>query len=122
MSELPILVDTSVWIAHLRGHENRLVGELEQENVLCHPFVIGELACGTLVNRQGILALLEALPRSPTISNNEALHFVDRNELYSKGIGLIDIHLLASATLAPARLWTRDRCLNRVAKALGLST
>ena len=111
MSNAPVLVDTSIWITHLRGDEDRLVKELEQGYVLCHPFVIGELACGTLENRREILSLLEALPRSPAISDKEALHFIHRIELYSKGIGLIDIYLLASATLARACLWTGDRHL-----------
>lgn len=109
----PVLVDTSVWIAHFRKGEAHLVRFLEEEAVLCHPFVIGELACGNLKNRQEILSLLNSLPQASQVENDEALHFIERNGLMGKGLGWVDMHLLASARLAEAQLWTLDKALHR---------
>ncbi len=114
-----ILVDTSVWVEHLRSGSAALATELEAGRVLTHPFVIGELACGTLKNRREVLGLLGRLPSTPTASHTEALDFLERRRLMGRGLGLIDVHLLASAALAvPARLWTLDRRLAAIAAEL----
>ncbi|MEW6169656.1 MAG: type II toxin-antitoxin system VapC family toxin [Pseudomonadota bacterium] len=116
-----VLVDTSVWIDHLRKGDAALVAALEGGRVLMHPFVRGELACGKLSNRAGLLALLHDLPSAPVATDDEALGFIDRHALMGRGIGYIDVHLLASAALAaPTRLWTRDRRLANVAVDLNL--
>ena len=117
-----VLVDTSVWIDHLRKGDAALRTALEAGQVLMHPFVIGELACGNLNNRAGLLALLRDLPPAPVATDAEALGFIDRHALMGRGIGYLDAHLLASAALAnPARLWTRDKRLANVAGHLNLT-
>jgi predicted nucleic acid-binding protein len=117
-----ILVDTSVWVEHLRVGNATLVGELGAGRVLAHPFVIGELACGTLQNRREVLDLLGRLPSAPMATHDEALAFLERRTLMGRGIGFVDVHLLASAALAaPARLWSRDRRLAAVAIDLDLA-
>ncbi len=92
-----ILVDTSVWIDHLRRSEPSLVAALELAEVVIHPLVIGELACGNLANRVAIIALLQDLPRAPEATHFEALTFIDRNRLMGRGVGYLDVQLLASA-------------------------
>jgi len=117
-----ILVDTSVWVEHLRSGNATLASELGAGRVLAHPLVIGELACGTLRNRREVLDLLGRLPSVPTATHAEALDFIERRALMGRGIGFVDVHLLASAALAiPARLWTRDRRLAAVAIELDLA-
>lgn len=117
-----ILVDTSVWVDHLRRGDQRLAELLERSFVATHPFVIGELACGTLSDRFAILGLLRALPAVAVADNEEALGFIERHRLHGKGIGYVDAHLLASAALTHgARLWTHDKRLLSVADALGLA-
>ena len=117
-----ILVDTSVWVDHLRSGEPALVAALETGIVLTHPFVIGELACGNLKNRAEVIGLLQQLPAAPVATEAEALAFIDAQALMGRGIGYIDVHLLASAALAgDAGLWTRDRRLARVAGDVGLA-
>jgi predicted nucleic acid-binding protein len=115
-----ILVDTSVWVEHLRRGEAVLAQMLESSLVLCHPFVIGELACGHLRNRAETLDALEKLPRAPIASQDEALVFLNRHGLAGRGIGWVDIHLLAGTALAgDAYLWTRDKRLAAVAADFG---
>lgn len=115
-----ILADTSVWIDHLRRGSPELARLLEAGDVLVHPFVIGELACGNLRNRSEILDLLAGLPAAVTASDAEVLHFVGERRLAGKGIGWVDAHLLASIALTEdARLWTRDRRLATIADRLG---
>jgi len=116
-----ILVDTSVWVDHFRRGNADLVTLLHDGQVLCHPLVVGELACGHLRNRRGILALLRSLPEAGGVAYEEALRFVEAHRLMGVGIGWIDVHLLASAALARAALWTLDGSLGRVAKRLGLA-
>ena len=117
-----ILVDTSVWIDHLRQGDPSLVTVLEAGRVLMHPFVVGELACGTLSRRGEILALLRELPPAPVATDDEALDFIERRGLMDRGIGYVDVHLLASVALSgDARLYTRDRRLAAVASGLGLA-
>jgi len=117
-----ILVDTSIWIDHLRQHDDRLSGLLNQGQVLAHPFVIGELALGNLQNRGAILGALQDLPQTPVATDGEALDFIQGNTLFGMGIGYIDAHLLAAVRLAPgAMLWTRDKRLLAAATKLGLA-
>jgi len=113
-----ILVDTSVWVDHLRKGNRELASLLNEGVVLCHPFVMGELACSHLKNRDEILSLLEALPMSTVAGHEEALYLVSDRKLYGKGLGWIDIHLLASALLSKSTLWTKDKALAASARAL----
>lgn len=112
-----ILVDTSVWIDHLRRGNERLKEALRDEGVLCHPFVIGELACGHLTKRHEILSLLRALPQAHEVEHEEAIAFLEAHRLSGAGLGWIDVHLLASAVLSGARLWTLDARLKAAARA-----
>lgn len=117
-----ILVDTSVWIDHLRRGDAALPDALEAGEVLVHPFVVGELACGNLANRKEVLSLLQALPQSPIATDAEVLGFIESQSLMGRGIGYIDAHLLASVALSGgAALWTRDRRLAMVAADLALA-
>jgi predicted nucleic acid-binding protein len=117
-----ILVDTSVWIDHLRKGNARLSSLLSSAAVLIHPFVIVELACGNLHNRNRILNLLGDLPASRMADDREVLFFIERNDLMGRGIGYIDAHLLASVSLSGATgIWTIDRKLDKVAAQLGLA-
>ena len=115
-----VLVDTSVWIDHLRRRDDALVALLEAGEVTCHPFIIGELACGGIRNRPEILSLLLALPSLAKAEDDELLLFIDRHRLMGRGLGLIDLHLLASCMLAGVSLWTRDAKLAGAATELGL--
>lgn len=117
-----ILVDSSVWIDHLRSDDRALAGLLEAGRVLAHPFVIGELALGGLRQRETILAALRGLPRAIVASDEEVLQFIDRQALFGLGIGYIDGHLLAATRLMPgASLWTRDKRLRAAADRLALA-
>ena len=113
-----ILVDTSVWIGHWRTAQVLLQKILEDEQVLMHPFVIGELACGQMKNRKEIIALLHALPQARKADDDEILFFIERHHLMGRGLGLIDMHLLATAHIEAARLWTTDKKLHAVAREL----
>jgi len=108
------LVDTSVWIEHFRSGTIGLDSLLEAGEALCHPFVIGELACGNLKNRTAILALLQELPSPILADEEETLQFIEDYRLMGKGLGYIDIHLLLSALMTNAPLWTTDKRLNEV--------
>ncbi|MGH8546034.1 MAG: type II toxin-antitoxin system VapC family toxin [Gammaproteobacteria bacterium] len=117
-----ILVDTSIWIDHLRRGNPALVAALEAGQVLMHPFVLGELACGTLTNRAEVLALLGKLPAAPAAIESEALGFIERHSLMGRGIGYVDVHLLAATALAgSAHLWTKDKRLAATAADLQLA-
>jgi len=116
-----ILVDTSVWIAHFRARRTSLATCLQKGQVLSHPFVIGELACGRLINREEILVLSGALPQAVSASQDEVLLFLESHGLAGSGLGFIDVHLLASARLSEAPLWTLDESLRRAAQRLGVS-
>jgi predicted nucleic acid-binding protein len=115
-----ILVDTSVWINHLRTPSKVLAQLLDLEQVLIHPFVVGELACGNLANRKEIIALLHALPFAPKADDDEILFFVERHKLMGRGLGLVDVHLLASTTIGGASIWTADNKLCLAARNLGI--
>jgi predicted nucleic acid-binding protein len=115
-----ILVDTSVWVDHLRRGDPGLVDLLERSAVVMHPFVVGEIACGSLRDRESILELLQDLPAAVVADGGEVLQFIERHVLHGKGIGYVDVHLLASVALTEgAKVWTRDMKLHRVAAALG---
>lgn len=113
-----ILVDTSVWVDHLRRRDARLVHLLDEGLVLCHPFVIGELALGSLKNRNELLALLGKLPSAALATQADVMALIDRRTLHGSGIGWVDAHLLASTLLARSRLWTADTPLRSAAAAL----
>ena len=116
-----ILVDTSVWAAHFRSGRPDLSMLLEQQQVLGHPFVIGELACGRLPHRTQALADLAQLPAAPVAVQDEVLELIERHRLTGTGLGWVDAHLLASSFLARAPLWTLDRALGAQARRLGVS-
>ncbi|MBU1564285.1 MAG: type II toxin-antitoxin system VapC family toxin [Proteobacteria bacterium] len=113
-----ILVDTSVWIEHLRYGTVGLETVLDEGNVACHPFIIGELACGNLKNRTEILTLFKNLPVVAVANDDEVLKFIEGRQLMGKGLGYIDIHLLMSALLAGIPLWTFDKRLHELATSL----
>ena len=115
-----ILADTSVWVEHLRMGSERLRSLLHGEQVLCHPFVVGELACGMLRNRQEILSTLRALPEARVAEPEEVLRFVEARRLYGRGLGWVDASLLASALLTGCTIWTLDKRLRNAAAALGV--
>jgi len=117
-----ILADTSVWVDHLRAGDPGLRRLLEAALVLAHPFVIGELALGTLRQRAIILEALSSLSQAAVATDAEVLGLIDRHGLAGRGVGYIDAHLLAATRLTGgARLWTRDRRLHAVATELGLA-
>ena len=113
-----ILVDASVWIENLRTGNNRLKSLLFDEQVLCHPFIIGELACGMLQNREEILTLLKALPEAHLVEHEEVMSFLEVRRLYGRGVGWVGAHLLASTLLTGCAIWTLDKPLRRAAAAL----
>ena len=106
-----ILVDTSIWIDHLRGGNARLVSLLQDQRVLVHPFIIGELAVGNIRQRGTVLAHLGRLPSAAVATNDEVMHLIERRALAGTGLSWVDAHLIASAILTPATLWTLDRTL-----------
>lgn len=117
-----ILVDTSVWVDHLRKSDEALARLLEAGKILAHPFVIGELALGNLPRRDLVLSALHDLPQASVATDREILHLVDQHLLFGLGIGYVDAHLLAAVLLtAGAGLWTRDRRLERAADRLGVA-
>jgi predicted nucleic acid-binding protein len=117
-----VLVDTSVWIDHLRNNEPLLASLLTSNSVLCHPFVCSELALGNLRQREVILTALDNLPQTPVAFTDEVNFFIEKHSLFGLGIGLIDAHLLASTQLSGStRLWTRDKRLLTVAMRLNLA-
>ena len=116
-----ILVDTSVWVSYLRAGNSKFEQLLNDGEAACHPFIIGELACGNIKNRTEILSLLCALPKVNLLDNEEVLLFIEKNNLMGKGLGLIDIHLLASAILSEAGLWTLDIKLKHEARMSGIA-
>jgi predicted nucleic acid-binding protein len=115
-----IIVDTSVWVDHLRHPDAALAALLDRGQVLMHPYVVGEIACGSLSDREFVLELLRQLPMAPVAEPDEALGFIAMRRLHGKGIGYVDVHLLASTALsAGSTLWTRDKRLHDAARALG---
>ena len=115
---MQVLVDTSVWIDHLHRGDPELVALLRETLVVMHPAVLGELACGTLPNRQEFLALWLSLPRVNSVSFEEAITLLENKMLWGRGLGWTDIHLLATALVSRTMLWTRDRILRHAAEEL----
>lgn len=113
-----ILVDTSVWVEHLRSGDVGLEALLIDGQVVCHPFIVGELACGNLKNRAEILNLLQVLPMASCADDDEVIQFIGDNGLMGKGLGYIDIHLLMSALLTGIPIWSFDKCLQEVSLTL----
>jgi predicted nucleic acid-binding protein len=117
-----ILVDSSVWVDHLRSRDATLARLLDDGRVIAHPFVVGELALGSLRQRKSILTAMQALPQAVVASDTEVLRFIDQQALYGLGICYVDAHLLASVRLtAGGSLWTRDKRLQAVADRLGVT-
>ncbi len=117
-----VLIDTSVWVAHLRQGNIGLQELLTEGRVLSHPFIVGELVCGNLQRRAEILTNLAALPQAVLASHGEVLQFIETNRLMGRGLGYVDVHLLASARLSGAFLWTLDKKLQEAATNLRLAT
>ncbi len=116
-----ILADTSIWVDHLRSRNTAMEEQLSKGQILMHPFIVAEIALGSLHNRRNRLGELEALLEVTVAQLNEVRHMIEAHSLYSKGIGLTDVHLIASCLLTPGtQLWTRDSALQKVAKALGI--
>ncbi len=115
-----MLVDTSVWVDHLRRRNARLASGLESMPVVTHPFVIGELSCGQLAQRSDVLGFLNALPTLPLADHEEVVEFVAAHRLYGRGLGWVDMHLLAAARLAQVPIWTLDKRLAVAAGEMGL--
>lgn len=115
-----VLVDSSVWIDHLRRGLPDLVQLLENDVVLMHPMVLGEIACDNARNRAAFLTWLAKLPPAAEARHSEAMLLLERSRLWGRGLGWVDLHLLASAKLSSARLWTRDSALNAAAEACGV--
>ena len=117
-----ILADTSIWVDHLRKGDPHLAALLNRNQVLMHPFVVGEIACGHLANRTVTLGLLQNLPTANLADISEVTGFIDAFSLFGKGIGYVDIHLLASVVLSSdTTLWSRDKQLISVAQSLGVA-
>ena len=117
-----ILVDTSVWVRHFRDRDSMLTELLGRGAALTHPFVIGELALGNLRQRELVVRMLSQLPAASVATNAEVLHFIDQKSLFGRGVGYVDVHLLAATKLtAGSQLWTLDKRLNEVAAQLGMA-
>ena len=115
-----ILVDTSVWVSHFRQKNFRLENLLLEGTVYCHSFIIGELACGNLRDRSEILNLLNELPTAKAATDQDVLIYIEKHRLMGKGLSLIDIHLLVSATLSDLFIWTEDQKLHHAARHSGI--
>lgn len=117
-----ILVDTSVWADHLRSNVDSLSELLSRRRIKSHPFVVGEIALGSMAGRRGVLSNLSRLPMVPVASPLEVMHLIEQRQIYGRGIGYVDVHLLASCLLETGTLlWSRDKRLQKVAATLGLS-
>ena len=115
-----ILVDTSVWIDHFH-HSDEGLKELLLSNQVCiHPFVLGELSCGNIRNRKEVLSLLRTLKSIDLVLDEEVFLLTEERKLFGKGLGFIDMHLLASAMIHHVPIWTRDKSLKRIAIELGI--
>ena len=117
-----VLVDSSIWIDHLRLADERLISLLDRSAVLSHPFVTGELALGSLRQRAIVIVALRKLPQAVVARDDEVLTLIEQRQLFGLGLGYVDAHLLASVMLTPdARLWSRDRRLHEIADRFGLA-
>lgn len=115
-----VLVDTSIWLSHFRDGNPQLRDLLLTGQVACHPFIVGELACGNIRKREEILSLLKAFTIATIADHIEVLHFIEQHRLIGIGLGYIDVHLLASALLSGMPLWTRDKKLREAAVRLNV--
>jgi predicted nucleic acid-binding protein len=115
-----VLVDTSVWVTHLQMGHSKLERFLQDGDVACHPFIVGELACGNLKNRSEILSLIQSLPMTIEAEHQEVLQFIENHQLMGTGLGYIDVHLMASAVLTEIPIWTLDKKLNTISSKLGI--
>ena len=113
-----VLVDTSVWVSHFRDGNDELASLLNDGRVLCHPLIVGELACGNLKDRAVILSFLQLLPMSIEAEHDEVLSFIEDNRLMGKGMGYVDVHLITSAVLTGVPIWTLDKKLAQTADSL----
>lgn len=118
---MTVLVDTSVWVYHLREGNAELEKLLNKGQVMCHQFIVGEIACGNIKNRTEILTLLQLLPLATQAKHEEVMEFIEANKLMGRGLGYIDMHLSASAKLIGIPIWTFDKKLDQTAKELGIS-
>jgi len=119
---MSVLLDTSVWIRHFRESNDEVVRLLEEQQVMTHPFVVAEIACGSLKNRINTLSYLKALQALPIVTIDEVLTFIESRELFSKGVGFVDVQLLASVLICEnVFLWTTDNRLEAIASELGIS-
>lgn len=118
---MKVLVDTSVWIDFLRSGDREMAELLDRDSVEMHPFVLGELACGSLANRKRFFEEVAALPRALPAQDEEVLDFLDAHHLYGTGLNWVDVHLLASALISGDRLWTRDSALAKAAEKLRIA-
>jgi len=116
-----VLVDTSVWVSHLRHGNEDLAKLLYDGEVICHPFIVGELACGNLKNRREILTYLQSPPMTILAEDEEVLKFIENNQLMGKGLGYIDVHLSASAILTNVLVWTLDKTLDKFTEKIGIN-
>jgi len=115
-----VLVDTSVWVCHLKTGHTHLEDLLGRAEVSSHPFIIGELACGQINNRKEILSLLKTLPMAQEATHDEVIRLIEDRRLMACGLGYVDVHLLASALLSASPLWTLDEMLKKAALKLGI--
>jgi predicted nucleic acid-binding protein len=115
-----VLVDTSVWVRHLREGDPELERLLNDGKVMCHPFIVGELACGNLQKRHEVLSLLRLLPLATQAEHEEILQFIEKSHLMGKGLGYVDVHLSASAVLTGVPMWTYDKSLDEANEGLGI--
>ena len=115
-----VIVDTSIWVSHLRAGVTHLNALLYEGEVLCHPFIVGELACGHIRNRTEVLSLLQTLPMATVAGYEEILPFIESHRLMGAGLGLIDVHLLAAAFLSRSPLWTSDKSLKAASIRLNI--
>ncbi len=115
-----VLVDTSVWVSHLRHGNSKLQKLLQEGRVASHPFIIGELACGNISNRTEIISLMQALPMLDAVEHEELLLFIEHNKMMRKGLGFVDVHLLAATMLAGIPLWTQDKKLKKACSQLSI--
>lgn len=116
-----ILVDTSIWIDHFRSSNRSLVTLMDTVQATVHPWVTGELACRNLPNRSSTLYLLKSLPQAAIATEDEVLFLIDKHRISGKGVGYLDMHLLAAAALGNLKIWTRDKRLGEIAALLGLN-
>lgn len=118
---LMYLVDSSIWIDHFRKSNPRLVQALTDQLVMCHPFIIGELALGSLKDRQTVISMLQALPQAAKADDDEVLKLIETQGLFSRGLGLIDAHLIASALIeGDVKIWTGDKRLAAISDEMNL--